>query len=431
MTNVLVFPCGSEIGLEIHAALKYAKGVKLVGLSSLPDHGKYVYRHYVEVESYVTDPDFLPQLRQVVAEQQIDFIFPALDTVIKELGTKTAAELGGATMIGSGPETSVITRHKSKTYAALQGVDDGFLPKLFQPGAARKSDLPIFLKPDVGQGSKGTFLARTLNEVDRKLQLHPGLIAVEYLPGAEYTVDCFTDRHRQLRFVGQRTRDRVRNGISVNSTAVPTEPRVREIAEKINSALQLRGQWFFQLKQDAHGKLKLMEVAPRVAGTMNVYRNRGVNFALLSLLDAQGIDVEILDNGFDITVDRALISRHQLGFAYATVYVDFDDTLTLNGAVNAKVIAFLYQARTAGKRLVLLSRHAKVLADSMAELAISPELFDEIVMVPEGTPKSAFVSGPDAVFIDDSFAERRDVAFHTGAKVFDVDGVEALLDWRL
>ena len=37
----------------------------------------------------------------------------------------------------------------------------------------------------------------------------------------------------------------------------------------------------------------------------------------------------------------------------------------------------------------------------------------------------------DAVFIDDSYRERVDVMRNVGAKVFDVDGVESLLDWRM
>ena len=47
MKNVLVFPCGSEIGLEIHNALKYSKDFNLFGGSSVDDHGKYVYKNYI------------------------------------------------------------------------------------------------------------------------------------------------------------------------------------------------------------------------------------------------------------------------------------------------------------------------------------------------------------------------------------------------
>ena len=41
--NILVFPCGSEIGLEINNALKWSTHIELFGASSVDDHGKYVY----------------------------------------------------------------------------------------------------------------------------------------------------------------------------------------------------------------------------------------------------------------------------------------------------------------------------------------------------------------------------------------------------
>ena len=56
MKNILVFPCGSEIGLEIHNALKYSKDFKLFGGSSVDDYGKFVYANYI------SDIPFLFQL---------------------------------------------------------------------------------------------------------------------------------------------------------------------------------------------------------------------------------------------------------------------------------------------------------------------------------------------------------------------------------
>ena len=52
MKNVLVFPCGSEIGLEIHNSLKYSKDFKLYGGSSVDDHGKFVYENYISGHPY-------------------------------------------------------------------------------------------------------------------------------------------------------------------------------------------------------------------------------------------------------------------------------------------------------------------------------------------------------------------------------------------
>lgn len=429
MPNVLVFPCGSEIGLEIHSALKYSKGIRLVGASSVADHGRFVYKNYDQISAMVGDPDFLHQLRTVIDRWEIQYIFPAFDTVIEALAKLSPDDLGGAEVVGSSPETNVITRYKSLTYRALDGAD--FVPRQFRAEEISAADLPLFLKPDSGYGSRNVSIVHELADLHRRLAADPELIAVELLPGREFTVDCFTDRHRQLLFVGPRVRDRIKSGISVDSTTIELTARIQSIAETINARLELRGQWFFQLKEAANGELKLLEVAPRVAGTMNLYRARGVNFPLLSLLDRQGLDLAIIDNGFAAQVDRALINRHRLGIEYSAVFVDFDDTITLRGTVNPKVMAFLYQARNAGKELILLTRHAEDLDSSLDRCAVSRALFTRIHHLGQDVAKSSLIDRPDAIFIDDSFRERRDVHERTGIPVFDVDAVEALLDWRL
>ena len=41
--NVLVFPAGTEIAMEIHSALKYSRCVRLFGASDEPCHGEMLY----------------------------------------------------------------------------------------------------------------------------------------------------------------------------------------------------------------------------------------------------------------------------------------------------------------------------------------------------------------------------------------------------
>ena len=51
------------------------------------------------------------------------------------------------------------------------------------------------------------------------------------------------------------------------------------------------------------------------------------------------------------------------------------------------------------------------------------------IRLKDGEEKTDHIEG-DAIFIDDSFAERRRVKEACGIPVFDVDMVESLLDWR-
>ncbi len=248
-------------------------------------------------------------------------------------------------------------------------------------------------------------------------------------PGKSFLADCFTDRHGVLRLVSPRTRERVRAGMAVRTRVFPADEGIRAIAEDVNRRLRFRGAWYFLLRQDAAGAYRLLETHPGVAASMGAVRALGYNLPLLTLCDHLGRDVELFGNDTALLMDRAFVSRFQTALSYEHVYVDFDDTLIVNGKVNAELMAFLYQAKSRGKKLYLLSRHSTELLPELPRYAISPALFTEIILLRAGENKADFIL-PDSIFIDDSFAERKRVKEACRIPVFDLDMVESLLDWK-
>jgi hypothetical protein len=251
---------------------------------------------------------------------------------------------------------------------------------------------------------------------------------LEYLPGEEYTVDCFTDRHGALRFVGGRTRIRTSNGISVDTRPVE-DPAFDALAAIINHTVELRGMWFFQVKRAADGALVLLEIAPRVAGAMGLQRSRGVNLPLAALYDAMGLDVDFRPNAYDLRMDRALEAHFVLPLRYQHVYMDLDDCLVQRGEVDLTAIAFLYQCRNRGVAVHLLSRHAADLHATLARYCLG-SLITTVIHVADGSPKSQWITERDAILIDDSFRERKDVIDTLGIPAFAPDAIESLIDWR-
>jgi len=412
------------VGLEIHQALRFSAHVELVGASSVSsNHGKYVFARYVEGLPYVDESGFVPALSRLAESAGVDLIIPAHDSVVLELARRQA-ELP-CPVIGSPQETCEICRSKGDTYERLGGLVR--TPAVFKRTDAQV-EFPVFLKPDAGQGSEGTRLAESRDELEAHVERNPSLLILEYLPGPEYTVDCFTDRHGALRFVGARERVRTRGGISVDTRPV-REAAFDDFAHRINATLALRGPWFFQVKRDSRDELALLEVAPRASGGMGLYRNLGVNFALLGVYDALGQDVEILAQDHAIEMDRALCNRFRIDVHYDHVYFDLDDTLLVGGAVNPLAAAFLYQCRNRGVRVHLVSRHAGDLQDTLARCALDG-LFDSVVKLDDLACKSGSMTAGKAIFIDDSYAERKRVHETLGIPTFAVDALECLLDWR-
>lgn len=423
--NILVFPCGSEIGLELHRALKDIRFITLFGGSSVDDHGKWVYKNYFGDIPFISDERFVDVLNEYVDENNIDYIFPALDSVILAL-SEHRSELH-AKLLTCPHETVELCRSKSKTYKRLEGCD--FLPETYI-SADEIKEYPVIIKPAESQGSQGFMILKSREQLLYELSIREDeQVICEYLPGEEYTIDCFTDRNGKLRYAACRNRNRIKNGISVNSSVQAPDERVYEIAEIINSKMDFCGVWFFQLKRNAKGEYRLLECATRVAGTMCVQRAAGVNLPLLTIFDAEGFDVDIPERIEGVEVDRALHNVFKLDIDYDEVYMDFDDTVIVHDKVNTTVLTFIYQCVERKIPVILLTRHeTDIIADLKAK-RIYPDLFDKIICLPRSERKIDHVSpSKKALFVDDSFAERKSMHDAFGIYAVSVDAVEALID---
>ncbi|MCH9022296.1 MAG: ATP-grasp domain-containing protein, partial [Planctomycetes bacterium] len=353
-TRVLVFPCGTEIGLEINRSLGESSDIELYGASSdSSNHGRFIFKNYVDGIPFTGDARLIGALNDLIEEHRIHFIYPAHDSVVTEL-SKQSRHLKCPT-IGSESRTCAICRSKLKTYDLFGSKVN--VPRVYEDCAA-SLPYPVFLKPEEGQGSQGTHIANSQEEVDFYLHRDKSLFILEYLPGKEYTIDCFTDRHGRLRFSGGRERIRISKGISVNTKPIQNSA-FHEIAAIINAQLSFRGTWFYQVKSRADGELVLMEIAPRIAGSMGLYRNLGVNLPLLSVLDAMGIDVDPSPNEYEIEMDRALTNRFNIKLGYEHVYLKLENTVIHDDGVNPAVMRFLYQCINKGIKIHLMTQHSE------------------------------------------------------------------------
>lgn len=417
--NVLVFPAGTEIGLEIHAALHNCKEIEVFGAGQdVSNHARFSYSEYHHLPS-IHEDGWLDRLIELCKHLSIDYIFPAYDDVIVALVHHR--EKFTAQIIAPSVEVCETTRSKSMTYRRLAPL---LRVPMMYGDLHQVNRFPVFVKPDRGQGSFGAQKIYNHEELFKACAALQDPIITEYLPGDEYTVDCFSDRERGVLFAHARSRRRMRNGISVNTLSENIE-EAPKLAKIIHGAFGMRGAWFFQLKRARTGELTLLEVAPRIAGSMATHRVMGVNFPLLSIYEQERLPLSILTNPGDIELDRALHNRYRHSVRFKTLYVDLDDTLVLDGQVNTEMVQLIFQCINQGKQVKLVTRHRDDLSQTLAKYRLSG-LFDEVVHLRDNELKSAYITEPDSILIDDSFAERREVWNARGILTFDCSMVELL-----
>lgn len=421
--NILVFPCGSEIGLDIYSSVCYSTYFHLIGGSSVDDHGKFVYEDYIPDIPFANSPEFIPSLARIVKERSIDAIYPAMDLVITIL-KEHESELG-CRVIASPVETTEICLSKDLTYKKLDGSIR--IPKVYNSNEIPVDEFPVFAKPKIGYGAKGTKKLNNQEEVDNFIIGKKDILIVEYLPGEEFTVDCFTDKDGNLLYSAARKRNRIKDGISVNTFFVEEQQEFNLIAEIINSKIKFRGAWFYQVKRDRNGQLCLLEIASRLGGSSLLSRAIGVNFALLSLFDIFDYNVSISKNDYKVELDRALENKYKTDLQFDSVYCDYDDCLILEKKyVNIEIVKFLYKCINEKKKIILLSKHDGNLEQELENFRLD-HLFDEIMHIGKEANKADFIKEKKSLFIDDSNAERVNIKQRLDIPVFSPDMIDVLI----
>jgi carbamoyl-phosphate synthase large subunit len=169
-------------------------------------------------------------------------------------------------------------------------------------------DKPFVLKTNRGQGASGVKVVDpSLNPMDRFFDRNnlrvryedveaglvhasplPDMHLAEYLPGREYSVDLLCDsgvalaavvRHRLATLYGLATHAKV-----VDDPA--TEATARRVVELLGLSYVVN----VQLRADSDGVSRLMEVNPRIPGTIGLTVAAGINMPYLALKIALGED---------------------------------------------------------------------------------------------------------------------------------------------
>ena len=112
--NILVFPGGSEIGLEINRALRASKEVTLFsGSADVPNHAPFVYKRHFIIPS-IHEENWIGALNEKLNQFEIDYIYPAHDDVLVAL-VQNEQKINSK-LIASPLKTCLVTRSKSVTY---------------------------------------------------------------------------------------------------------------------------------------------------------------------------------------------------------------------------------------------------------------------------------------------------------------------------
>lgn len=335
-TTVLLTACGVQFIPGLVDCLKNngERNVRLIGTDMNDDKTLYPLFDKFYVVPPVKSDKYVNTLLDICKNEKVDVLLPFMSAELSALEAKKRDfETVGTKVSVSTGDSIAITNNKLKFYEFLK--DKGLpVPKykriekadeLYEacefvgyPQKAvcvKATELsgsrgirlidPKKSRYDILFGQKPNSFYTTIDELYATLKERlemPEMMAMEYLPGAEGSVDLIAD-HGKILYMAYRESN-------INLASIPQEAtlsyneKAYRIAEEVIKALSLDGNADLDFKNDADGNPVLMEINPRIAATMQIFKVGGLNLPYLRVKQLLGEPLPEIDIKYGIKMKR-------------------------------------------------------------------------------------------------------------------------------
>lgn len=228
-------------------------------------------------------PDFAEALLTRCLSLEVDIVLPTVDAELRPLAyaREKFATAGIALLLANAAALDVIL---DKLSLACHCADIVRVPRteLFGPDVDPADwTYPAVVKPRTGSGSRGVVIVGSAAEL-AALDRSPSLIVQDFLPGEEYSVDVLAGADGHVIASVPRLRARVDSGVSVGGRTVH-DPEIEQFGRTVARATGITFVANVQCKRDRDGNPALLEINPRMPGTLGLTIASGVDMPRLAL----------------------------------------------------------------------------------------------------------------------------------------------------
>lgn len=334
--TVLLTACGVQFIPGLVDCLKNngERNVRLIGTDMNDDKTLYPLFDKFYVVPPVKSVEYVNTLLDICINEKVDVLLPFMSAELSALEAKKQDfETVGTKVSVSDRDSILITNNKLKFYEFLK--DKGLsVPKFKKIKNAEElyeacefvgyPQKAVCVKATELSGSRGIRLIdpkksrydilfgqkpnsfyTTIDELYATLKEKPEMpemMVMEYLPGAEGSVDLLAD-HGKILYMAYRESN-------VNLASIPQEAtlsyneKAYRIAEEVIKALSLDGNADLDFKNDADGNPVLMEINPRIAATMQIFKVGGLNLPYLRVKQLLGEPLPEINIKYGIKMKR-------------------------------------------------------------------------------------------------------------------------------
>ena len=265
-----------------------------------------------------TADDYIDRLYEICQKEKVDIILPVMSAELPGLVKNKERFYQIGTIVSvSDMESVLIANNKYRLYEFMR--DNGIkTPKFCRITRAEElekafeyvgyPDVAVCVKATELSGSRGIRIVDPsksrfdilfhekpnsfyISYEELKIILEekdemPEMMVMEALPGKEFSVDLVAD-HGKILYMAARMSDSITASIPMEATLFHDE-KAYDIARQVIGKLKLDGSADLDYRYDSEGNPVLMEINPRIAATMQIFKEGGMNLAYLRIKQLLG-----------------------------------------------------------------------------------------------------------------------------------------------
>jgi carbamoyl-phosphate synthase large subunit len=287
--RVLITGAGGPAAVSVMKSLRADPTVELLA-ADLDPWAAGLYLLPPEARTLVPagdDPGFVAAALARCLDLAVDVLVPTVDTELRPLAQARGefARAGVDLLLAPDPALAV-TLDKLALIRHCTGTIRVPRTELLADTDPGSWQYPVAVKPRSGSGSRGFSVARAAAEL-AALRTRDGFLVQEYLPGQEYSIDVLADAAGHVVASVPRVRVRVDSGVSVAGRTVH-DPELELLGRQVATITGLTYIANIQFRQNRAGQPALLEVNPRVPGTLPLTVASGVDMPRLALDSLRG-----------------------------------------------------------------------------------------------------------------------------------------------
>ena len=330
--TVLITACGNAYMPGITDSIKNngERKIRLIGADMNHDDTilQMVDRYYQVPRG--DDPGYAAAILDICVREHVDVVIPIMSVELETLAeNEELFRKAGVILSISSLEALKIANNKLSLFEYMQK-NDIPTPKFLPVNSVADVDeaiahigVPVVFKTTEGSGSRGmriidpsksrfdilfhekpTSAYVTLQDFRETLQEGdmPCMLAMEYLPGNEYTVDMLCENGKVFYSL-------CRRGLNVQTSIildgiVEDKPEIIRLCNRVSENLKLSGNIGFDVKERADGTPVIMECNPRATAGVSEFTASGVNLLYLNVKRCLGEVLPELTPRYGVVMKR-------------------------------------------------------------------------------------------------------------------------------